>query len=402
MSVSLAGVVPRDQLGRVGPFKDKLVANRHIVFDLKSVYGLTYRDIVTTEGSGAVTHGNGLYKLATTASGADSAMLDSAEPGRYQAGAAAQAGIGMMRPTAPVGDQELLWGYFDDQNGLAFGENAQGPFILRRSGGVDATKRQQGEWNVDRMNGAGGRENPSGLNLDLAAGQIFHIEFPYYGFGPIEWQALVVDGNVIQQVVAVHREKVHGALSLQNPNLPIRARADNAGQATALEMFVAGRQFSILGDYNPDRRVTSQTRENVTVGDTVIPLVSLRRKAEFPSGLNNHVSVKIRDFSLLTDNDLVYEVRTGAALTGASAQTPTNHDAANTALEADISATAISGGDVLYSDLAKGGTGNKPDITKDDFRFDFRDTEWVSLCARKRSGATDASVTATLRAREEF
>lgn len=384
---------------RLGPFRERLVATKTILFDLKSVYGVsTLRDVTITEGSGAVTNAGGEFKLSTTANGADSATLESAEPGRYQPGTGAEAGIAVRRPTAPAGNQSLLWGYFDGQNGLAFGEDATGVFVLRRSGSTDH-KTYQSSWNVDKLDGSGS----SGLTLDMSDGTIFQIEWTWYGYGVINWEVVLEDSDGEQDVIVVHRERVEGSVSIENPNLPVSAKVDNGGDATALDLFVGGRQFAVIGDHSPVRRVTSERRQNVTTGSAFEPFITFRRKAEFPSGVNNHVSVKVEGFDIISNVAAIFQIRVNASLTGASFGTPQEHSASETAVEADNSATALSGGEVIYQGLVDGGSNrNSQGLTTQDFRFDFPAEQAVTFCMRKVSGLADADISAVFRVREEW
>ena len=59
----------------------------------------------------------------------------------------------------------------------------------------------------------------------------------------------------------------------------------------------------------------------------MLPLVTFRRKSAYES-----VSVKTQGFDIITDTDLVYEIRLNGSLTGESYGTPTDHTASETAL----------------------------------------------------------------------
>lgn len=381
----------------IGMFRGLNVTNRTIVIDLKSIYGISaLRDSTTTNGSATVSNTDAEYKLSTTSSGSDSALLESAERGRYQAGTAAECGIGVRRPTAPSNSQVLRWGYFDDENGFFFGEDSNGLFVARRRGGTDTTT-QQSEWNVDPLDGTG----PSGLSIDPSDGNIYQIRFAWYGYGVIEYRAIIEDPDNVQKVVTVHRERLTGQTSVNNPNLPISAEVDNGGTGTAMDLFVAGRQFSILGQYEPKRRITSERVTGKSISSTLIPVISFKPKTEFPTGTNNGVSNKFDSISITTDNDILWELRLDASLTDASFGTPTNATSSETSLESDTSATALSGGELLNAGLASGGARNATQLLQNDFRFDLPEDGQVTL-AMQRAGSTDATVSTILKMREEW
>lgn len=406
----LRGTFRADQIESVNPieilgmsqFEELRVVERNKLIDLKSLYGLSnLRDIVTTAGSGAVTNavGGGEYKLVTTANGADSATLESAERGRYVAGQPGEAGIGIRIDAALTGSQVARWGYFDDSDGFGFGQDADGLFVFSRKNGTD-TEIRQADWNNDTLSGDGGNGNPSRLQLDLSVGHTFQVVFTYYGYGPCYFEVLINDDDARQRKIIVHRFKRNDALVIENPNLPVRAEIENGGSATAFDaLYVGGRQYSVVGSYRPNRRVTSERRLSLgSIGTTFLPTVSMRSKSAYSS-----VSTKIEGLDIITDADLLFEVRVAATLTGASFGTPTDHTATETATEADNSATAISGGEVLYSGLVNssgGGNNTSGTASLQRLGFDIPELQPVTVALRAISGTATATV--VLRIREEW
>jgi len=387
------GVYVRDAGAIASAFNELKVVERTPVIELKSVYGVSaLRDITTLTGSAQITNTAGEYRLALTADAADSATLDSAERGRYQAGYSANAGIGIRIPVAPVGTQDAKWGYFDNSNGFGYGVDAAGLYVFTRRATND-TKVYQSSWNTDKLDGTGS----SGYDIDLSSGSIFQIEFTWYGYGVIEFS--VVTTSIRGQVpVVVHRSFPTAQTSVADPNLPVRAYADNGSTATAFDLYVAGRQFSMRGKFDPNRRSTGQYRLSLgSVGATFLPTVSLRRKAAFVT-----VAAKLSGFDILTTEDLVLQIRQNASLTGASYATPSDHAATETAMEADISATAVSGGQVLWEGLvdAAGAGAAASGSASREFDLEIPSTQPVTLCVRTVSGT--GTVSAVLRVREEW
>jgi hypothetical protein len=99
---------------------------------------------------------------------------------------------------------------------------------------------------------------------------------------------------------------------------------------------------------------------NITSGSTsFIPTVSFRRKSIFPDQSNrlNSVNVQISSFDIIASNDVVWQLRHGSTLTGASFENVTETPSSETVCFSDVSATAInvSTGIKLLSGLAKGG-----------------------------------------------
>ena len=351
-------------ISNVGPnvssqFDELRVAQKTPIVELTSVYGLSsLRDVVTTTGAGTVTNDATEYNLSNTASGTDSAILESVLRGRYEPGFAGEAGIGVRIPTLPTGAQVGRWGLFDSQNGAFFGVNSTNIFVAIRRGGSDTTIPQS-SWNVDKLDGTG----PSGATLSLSKGNIFQIVFTWYGYGVIEFRVVIPDPTTLaQEVITVHRFSPTGQTSFVDPNLPLRAQIDNNGTATAYSLFVGGRQYSIIGKYDPTFRVTSERRRITNVTSTLTPVISFQRKAAFPtgSGRTNSVQVDLEEINIISSVDLSYQVLVGGTLNGTFVNYPTATTIipdSETALLVNNTSTTITGGEVVFQGVTGGGAG---------------------------------------------
>ena len=198
----------------------------------------------------------------------------------------------------------------------------------------------------------------------------------------------------------IHPEKVDAAVSLQTPNLPIWAHAENGATASDFDIYVGRRQYSIVGQYNPHYRFTGETRTGVSTSTTVEPTVTFKRKSS-----NRDKSVVVDGFDIVvTTEPVVVELRVNEGLTGASYGTPTNYTAAETALEVDTSATATDGnGEVVWTGYFPAGT--TPQATNFDTvnggrLFEVPREQPLTLCVRTTTGTGTASV--HLRMREEW
>jgi len=383
---------------RKSQFDELLVVQQSQEINLKSVYGISaLRDTVSVVGTGSVTNADGEYKLTTGAATSDVARLASAERGRYVAGQDSVTGIGVRVSDTPTGNIDLKWGYYGDDDGYGYGVDATGIYVFIRRGAVD-TKVYQSSWNNDVADGTGS----SGVTLTLSEGNIFQIDFTWYGFGTITFNLVSYDPNTFEQkVVTLHRIRVTGQTSIVNPNQSITAEVTNGATATAFDsLYIAGRQFSTRGKFIPSRRITSGRRLALgSINTTFLPLMSMRRKAAFES-----VSVKLNGLSAITDADLIVQIRLDASLTGASFTTPDDHSAAETALELDSSATAVTGGEVLWEGLIdSSGVGNSASgfANLPLLDVDFIGVLPVTVCVRRVTG-TGATVSGVLRVLEEW
>lgn len=378
-------------------------APRTNVFEVKSIYGLSVlRDTTSTTSEGSITNNGTEYQVSTGAAVNSTATLSSIQRGRYIAGMAGEAGIGVRLPTAPTGTQVVRWGYFDDKNGAFYGQDATGIFITIRRGGGDTVIRQN-QWNADPLNGTG----PSKYTLTMARGNIFQVLYTWYGYGTIEFRVLMFNPNTfVQQVITVHRFRPNQQTSFEDPQLPLRVQIDNGATSdTALSVFVGGRQYSLQGNFNPQRRITSERKLSFSATTTLLPVISFRRKTDFPvAGRINSTPTKIEAIEITTNASVLYELRFNSTLTTASFGTPTNTTATETALESDIAATAVTGGTLIFAGLAGGsGTGDAKNSIlagQEGIDLDLDGTSPVTLALQTVTGT--ATVNVVFRMMEEW
>lgn len=384
----------------VNALNELAVATPTPLISLKSNYGLSiYRDIQTVTNSGSISNDGTEFLVSTGTTASSTALLESAEKGRYQAGSIAIPGIGVRPGASPTGEQLWKAGYFDDTDGFGFGEDTDGPFLFTRASGSDTLVRQS-SWNVDTLDGSGDASNPSGLTLDMSDGVVIRTPFLWYGYGEIRFDIVLRDpASNRSRRITVHRQNQTG-ITIDNPNLPVSAYVENGATASDLTLYIGGRQFFLDGQYNPSRRITCQSRLEVSgIGTSYVPLVTFRRKSTSNFG---SVSLRIEGYDAFADGSAVVGVIVAGTLTGASYGAPTNISASETALEADISATAISGGELAFESLiAAAGRGNAVGSGTVDFSLDIPPgIEPITLAIRAVSGTVEGN--ATLRLREEW
>ncbi|MFW5980291.1 MAG: carboxypeptidase-like regulatory domain-containing protein [Halanaerobiales bacterium] len=396
-------ILQTDQSGNLnirseaGQFDEVITNEKSPLIELDTPYGLSKLRNFVVEENGASVSNNGIeFILETDAQTNSRGVLDSARRGRYQPGTAGELGIAVRLPSNPTGSQEARWGYFDDNNGAYFGIDDTGLFITVRREGVD-TKTYQQNWNADSLDGSG----PSGLTLDISKGNIFQILYTCYGYGVTNYRVLLVDENNVQRTVTVHRFKPDGETSFGDPNLPIRGEILNGDSSSqAYTMYIAGRQYHVVGRYLPIRRITSERNLELSVDTTLSPAISFRRKEDFPvTGRKNSVNVMIQSFDIISDTDLIYEILFAPELDGANFGTPTNTSADETAVESDVTATFKDGGspgELIFSGLVSG-TAQGPFASSQFARVGLEDIVFtgiqpVTLAVRTISGNGEVSI----------
>lgn len=322
------------------PFQSLLTHTPTPLIGLNSSYGLsTLRNVTDVDGvTGSITSVASEYVLSSGADANGYAILESACRGRYQAGFASNVGVGIRAPNTPSGSQFIRFGYYDDNDGFGFGYDATDWYVFVRKNGTDTTTYRS-LWD-DPLDGTG----PSGFTLNLSNGHIFRIDFVWYGYGGVDYSVLLCDQRKTVNVLKICNPNT--GTTVNTPNLPIRAEVQNGGTASDLTVYVAGRQYSINGPYLPERRIVSQYASfSNTLGTTPIPLVSFRRRN---GSLYRGVTIALASIEVNADNTILVSVFQNPTLTGASFAVPSLHSSTSTASEVDTSATALTGGDLIF------------------------------------------------------
>lgn len=302
------------------------------------------------------------HQLSTAAGTNDLAYLETSERGQYVSGYEAQIGIGTRIPSLPTGDSEIRWGYYevdandDPLNGFYFGADSTDIFVAFARGGV-VEKVYRDNWNQDVLDGSGIEQtNPSEDELSLSDGHIFQIEFTYYGYGPVKFSILMddVEGSDREssRLIEVHKTTFSGQTSIEQTNLPIRQDIASGGTSNdALDIFVGGRQFSLLGSYTTNNRENGHYRDTLTgIDDTQwYPAISVQVKDGTDIGSKDFTHIISEVFGFTASNDNVpkrWQVRRDTTLDTATWVDPSSVEGNTdeTAMKIDTSATSIANG----------------------------------------------------------
>lgn len=142
---------------------------------------------------------------------------------------------------------------------------------------LDTTPEKTG-WNVDQMNASSSYStpptNPSLHNLDTSRGHMYQCRFTHYGFGMINFYANRVDTYGNEKKVLLHKYEKEGTPVINNPNLPVSAHIETNSSFSGFEALnIGGRQMSILGNYVPLYRYTSEINK-ITLAQQNIEIAS--------------------------------------------------------------------------------------------------------------------------------
>jgi hypothetical protein len=255
-------------------------------------------------------------------------------------------------------------GYFDNNDGVFFEMNgSDGMAVVQRtstSGSPsDATRILQANWSVDTMDGTG----PSGATLDFSKTQIFMIDLQWLGVGRVRF-GFFVNG------VPIIAHEIYNANALTVPYmntacLPLRWEIFNTGTAgsTTTMTAVCGSVLSEGGVENPAAlSFTTNNAATPIAANGRRPVLSIQVKTTFNS-ITNRSRIVLKDITIMcASNSGLYELVYNGTLTGASFASVD----ANSGVNSDVAATAISGGTVIDSGYCPSGTlANRAAVLKD-------------------------------------
>jgi len=230
-----------------------------------------------------------------------------------------------------------LHGIGDFNDGLFFGYNGLEFGILRRAKGVDTWIKQE-DWSED--------VKPL---LDQTKLNVYQIQFQWLGAGMQYFSMEDSDSGEIRIVNKIKYSNLYEETSLDIPSLPISMGVANFGNTDPVEIMSPSAVAGSEGEAFPEALTTLEGYDfpltPMLLGDNY--LFSIKNPGTY-AGKDNKLYLEPRLLTLAVDGGkaITFRVLFNAVLTGPSfvdISTPT------TPAQADISATAFSGGQEIMS-----------------------------------------------------
>jgi len=332
------GAPSTDSFGRLR------VSNPDFRFDGQFCYQIS-PDLWDTAytGGGTVSYDrtDRLAQLTSTANG--TAVMQSHYCAPYTPGRSQLALLSFQMGTTPGYLATRRVGYWDGSDGVYLEQASDGVRLVLASSTSNGNQTvPQASWNIDKMDGTG----PSGFTLDLSKIQILAISFQALYAGRV-----VVGFDIDGVLCLVHQFNHANKISVPyfaQASLPVRYEAKSTGSnvvslkaACASVMSEGGGPLSDI----PSRAFSANTGATTVSVSTRRPLLSLRCKTNFNGVVTNGL-VYPADANVITGNQAaLVEVVRNASFTG-TAWTSVD---TNSIAEFDTSASAITGGQTLYS-----------------------------------------------------
>lgn len=334
------------------------VSQPHTLFDSQhqDVENDKWDTLIT--GSGTKTHllNESTIKLEIATTSGDSIIRETLRTMPYQPGKSLliMNTFAMGTPKANV-IQRL--GYFSSNNGIYFENDSGNNYLVLRSsvtGSVVNTKVAQADWNVDKFDGTGytaqstATEHQTGL--DVTKANLFWLDVEWLGVGDVRC-GFLVDG-LLKTAHIFHNDNKNATTYMRSAILPLRYEIFNSGNTAS---NTAMRQICSTviseGGYTQINQTRSAsiglTGKNLTNGINN-PMVSVRLKTDRLNAVAVPVAVDLYGLQATAYKYRVFENVT--SLTGASWTTTD----ASSAVEYDISASAMTGGTLLKEGIFKG------------------------------------------------
>jgi hypothetical protein len=322
------------------------ISQPHTLFDSSHRFSDNdlWHESITGTASSTFNQDAGLVELDVDASDGDEIIRETKKVFSYQPGKSL-----LTMTTFVFGEQKANLrqraGYFGSNNGMYFEvDGTTVSFVERNSvtGSVTETRVNQASWNVDVMDGTG----PSGFTLDTTKAQILYMDIEWLGLGTVR-MGFVINGQFVH-CHSFHHANLIDSTYITTASLPLRQEITNTGDTSGPSQ---GKQIcsSVISEGGYELRGRQQaigtpiaTPKVLTTDDTYYPVISLRLKT---ARLDAIAILTAASFLGVDSGNYNWRVVAGGTITAGSWVSA----GANSAVEYNLTGTAISGGRILAS-----------------------------------------------------
>ena len=282
------------------------------------------------------------FQLNVGSANGDSVIRESTKVFPYQPGKS-QLTMNTLCMATPKTNLRQRVGLFGANDGVFFENDGTYNYFVIRSGSTGVEERvRQDAWNGDRLNGAGGTNNPSGITLYPDRTQIQFADLEWLGVGSVR-VGFIIDGVLITCHTFNHANQPGNTrVYMTTATLPIRYEITNTGATSGASMMTQICSTVISeGGYNnfgtTQTAGTGTTTRRLATAGTYYPMVSIRLA---PSRLDSIVFPRQVDVLSPSVNFYRWTLLQNATLTGATwaGTSPTG------TVQYDTAATAVTGG----------------------------------------------------------
>jgi hypothetical protein len=335
------------------------------VFQNNYTYNLnTDQNTTAVIASGSVTWNTGRVLVSSGAVANSSGTLSTYRYARCASGDCITVLFSCVFSPGVAGNTQIAGaGYIN--NGVYVGYNGTSFGVMLRNAGVDSWTPQS-SFNTDTVDGNG----KSGMVIVPTTGNDYCIQYDAMGYGAVIFSMLTPRGSIVMHTLNFSPAS---ALGLSNPQFPCTAVSTNTTNSTNVTMAVAA--FAMFSDAHPHpkwvfRRSVDVVNKTIT-STSFTPLLCLYNKTVFNGQINTgtiqFIAITLNTVfqgSTLSHNNtaVVLSVIEFPVLTGAVF---TDYNTANSMLQTSTTATAVSGGNIVY-EMAVQDAGAGVELTQHD------------------------------------
>lgn len=315
-----------------------LVVESHPIVQLQFTYNINADLIEQTQiGSSSMSQSNGMAVLSTSDTG-DVKLLSKIR-------AYAQPGQGIsciftaVYDGAASSNTSQIAGVGNSSDGFFFEYSNSTFYILFRNNSVDSLISQS-SWNVDPMDGTG----PSGVNLNFTNGNVFKIQYPWLGFGNVNF---FIESPLTGEMVLVHQiQYANTAVVPLVSNLGLQLMAEVVSTNGSAQLEVASMGMLVEGEVNSFLGIRNNVSADNSVNATLTNILTIQNNTIFNSQLNQ-VMVLPDQVSLFNSSggggDAIFSLYLNPTVDGQSF----SEVGANSVVQYDTNGTNVTGGTLL-------------------------------------------------------
>lgn len=200
-------------------------------------------------------------------------------------------------------------------------------------------------WSEDQADGTGNLPV-----IDFTKGNVFEIRYQWLGFGAVDF---FIERPSTGRFILVHRDEYANANtvpSVANPIMPLCLIAANTSNTSDIILESACMMGGIEGKNIEQGIANASVVETTGIGTTETPILSIHNHTVFQNKINR-IIIKPNQLGVSFDasaanKPATVRVRLNAALTGASFSPI---DVNTSVTFTDVSATSVSGGELLFA-----------------------------------------------------
>lgn len=274
-----------------------MAMNIKVVFDIKCFHEMSkLRNIIDVRANSLIESGKQFkseIKLRIERRN-DYVSVSTAERGQYVSGYRCEAGMGIRIAQPLKMGQIVKFGYYDRYNGYYYKFDGPNMYVCILNNGIE-TAIHSTSFNANQP-----------TDLDYTSGNIYKINFSWYGYGNVIFGLHKLDVNLLtHKFFPYHSYSPKNSTTTSNPNLPITVEMDNTYNDTASEVFIAGRKFSIIGNPELSYRKTIYSTEIQPGITNLTTVINMAKK-------NIMISCKciLDNIKIITQEPMVLQIKT--------------------------------------------------------------------------------------------